>query len=72
MEDGGADTMGVVNGILQEVDTDKDGKISYEEFVVTMKTGTDWRNASQHYLRGGFNSISIKLIKHGSVKLGSK
>jgi hypothetical protein len=23
MEDGGADTMGVVNGILQEVDTDK-------------------------------------------------
>ncbi|XP_066363046.1 calcium-dependent protein kinase 16 [Miscanthus floridulus] len=72
MEDVGADTMDVVNDILQEVDTDKDGKISYEEFVAMMKTGTDWRKASRHYSRGRFNSLSIKLIKDGSVKLGSE
>jgi calcium-dependent protein kinase len=104
MEDGGADTMDVVNDILQEVDTDKvndpppkapaiacgcafksyrypcrnnfplflqDEKISYDEFVAMMKTGTDWRKASRHYSRGRFNSLSIKLIKDGSVKLGS-
>ncbi|OEL16917.1 Calcium-dependent protein kinase 13 [Dichanthelium oligosanthes] len=69
VEDGGADSMDVVNDILHEVDTDKDGKISYEEFVAMMKTGTDWRKASRHYSRGRFNSLSIKLIKDGSVKL---
>ncbi|KAG2601689.1 hypothetical protein PVAP13_5KG605500 [Panicum virgatum] len=48
----------------------QDGKISYDEFVAMMKTGTDWRKASRHYSRGRFNSLSIKLIKDGSVKLG--
>jgi calcium-dependent protein kinase len=48
----------------------QDGKISYEEFVAMMKTGTDWRKASRHYSRGRFNSLSMKLIKDGSVKLG--
>ncbi|TVU02380.1 hypothetical protein EJB05_52165, partial [Eragrostis curvula] len=70
VDDGGADSMEVVNDILQEVDTDKDGKISYDEFVAMMKTGTDWRKASRHYSRGRFNSLSMKLIKDGSVKLG--
>ncbi|KAL5677134.1 hypothetical protein ACJX0J_013265, partial [Zea mays] len=37
-----------------------DGKISYEEFVAMMKTGTDWRKASRHYSRGRFNSLSMK------------
>ncbi|XP_078180405.1 calcium-dependent protein kinase 3-like [Carex rostrata] len=70
-EDGTAvDTMDVVNDILQEVDTDKDGKISYDEFVAMMKTGTDWRKASRHYSRGRFNSLSMTLIKDGSLKLG--
>ncbi|KAK1667453.1 hypothetical protein QYE76_055612 [Lolium multiflorum] len=69
-DDGAADGMEVVNDILQEVDTDKDGKISYDEFVAMMKTGTDWRKASRHYSRGRFNSLSIKLVKDGSVKLG--
>lgn len=102
VEDGGADSMDVVNDILNEVDTDKvmihrgllkwllslnliqplkmhelllflqDGKISYEEFVAMMKTGTDWRKASRHYSRGRFNSLSIKLIKDGSLKLGNE
>ncbi|CAO2195152.1 unnamed protein product [Urochloa humidicola] len=70
VDDGAADSMEVVNDILQEVDTDKDGKISYDEFVAMMKTGTDWRKASRHYSRGRFNSLSMKLIKDGSVKLG--
>ena len=97
-DDGAADSMEVVNDILQEVDTDKvrilvylvqplfwfsfrlkdhllslrlqDGKISYDEFVAMMKTGTDWRKASRHYSRGRFNSLSMKLVKDGSVKLG--
>ncbi|EEE64023.1 hypothetical protein OsJ_18852 [Oryza sativa Japonica Group] len=72
VEDGATDIMEVVKDILQEVDTDKDGKISYEEFVAMMKTGTDWRKASRHYSRGRFNSLSIRLIKDGSVKLGNE
>ena len=50
----------------------QDGKISYDEFVAMMKTGTDWRKASRHYSRGRFNSLSIKLIKDGSLKLGNE
>ncbi|MQL87115.1 hypothetical protein Taro_019653 [Colocasia esculenta] len=67
MEDGATESTVVVNDILQEVDTDKDGKISYEEFVAMMKTGTDWRKASRHYSRGRFNSLSIRLMKDGSL-----
>ncbi|CAL4991764.1 unnamed protein product [Urochloa decumbens] len=37
-DDGAADSMEVVNDILHKVDTDKDGKISYDEFVAMMKT----------------------------------
>ncbi|XP_073008791.1 calcium-dependent protein kinase 3 [Typha latifolia] len=72
VEDGAADTMEVVNDILQEVDTDKDGRISYDEFVAMMKTGTDWRKASRHYSRGRFNSLSIRLMKDGSLNLGNE
>ncbi|KAJ9543138.1 hypothetical protein OSB04_022845 [Centaurea solstitialis] len=71
MEDGDADCANVANDIFQEVDTDKDGKISYEEFAAMMKTGTDWRKASRHYSRGRFNSLSVKLMKDGSLNLGS-
>lgn len=48
----------------------QDGKISYDEFVAMMKTGTDWRKASRHYSRGRFNSLSVKLMKDGSLNLG--
>lgn len=71
MEDGDMDSANVANDIFQEVDTDKDGKISYEEFAAMMKTGTDWRKASRHYSRGRFNSLSVKLMKDGSLNLGS-
>ncbi|KAK9069964.1 hypothetical protein SSX86_010362 [Deinandra increscens subsp. villosa] len=70
MEDGDEDVSNIANDIFQEVDTDKDGKISYEEFAAMMKTGTDWRKASRHYSRGRFNSLSVKLMKDGSLNLG--
>ncbi|RAL39260.1 hypothetical protein DM860_002793 [Cuscuta australis] len=70
MEDGSEDCTNVANDIFQEVDTDKDGLISYEEFAAMMKTGTDWRKASRHYSRGRFNSLSVKLMKDGSLNLG--
>lgn len=50
----------------------QDGRISYEEFVAMMKTGTDWRKASRHYSRGRFNSLSIRLMKDGSLNGSSK
>ncbi|KAJ6742310.1 CALCIUM-DEPENDENT PROTEIN KINASE 13 [Salix viminalis] len=62
----------VAYDIFQEVDTDKDGRISYDEFFAMMKTGTDWRKASRHYSRGRFNSLSMKLMKDGSLNLGSE
>ncbi|KAF8399398.1 hypothetical protein HHK36_015262 [Tetracentron sinense] len=67
-ESGQADAE-VLNDILREVDTDKDGRISYEEFVAMMKTGTDWRKASRHYSRERFKSLSLNLMKDGSLKM---
>ncbi|RVW62888.1 Calcium-dependent protein kinase 13 [Vitis vinifera] len=55
---------------LMEDGADDYGRISYDEFVAMMKTGTDWRKASRHYSRGRFNSLGIKLIKDGSLNLG--
>ncbi|KAK1311737.1 Calcium-dependent protein kinase 13 [Acorus calamus] len=72
VEDGVADSADVANDIFQEVDTDKDGRISYDEFVAMMTTGTDWRKASRHYSRGRFNSLSIRLMKDGSLNLGTE
>ncbi|CAI0539666.1 unnamed protein product [Linum tenue] len=72
MEDGAVDCTNVANDIFQEVDIDKDGKISYVEFAAMMKTGTDWRKASRHYSRGRFKSLSIKLMKDGSLNLGNE
>ncbi|KAH8493238.1 hypothetical protein H0E87_022474 [Populus deltoides] len=59
----------VLNDILREVDTDKDGCISYEEFVAMMKAGTDWRKASRQYSRERFKSLSLNLMKDGSLHL---
>ncbi|GAB2295536.1 Calcium-dependent protein kinase 14 [Dionaea muscipula] len=58
----------VINAIIQDVDTDKDGKISYVEFAAMMKAGTDWRKASRQYSRDRFNNLSLKLMKEGSLK----
>lgn len=49
--------------------TSQDGRISYEEFVAMMKTGTDWRKASRQYSRERFKSLSLNLMKDGSLQL---
>ncbi|KAH6818779.1 calcium-dependent protein kinase 32 [Perilla frutescens var. frutescens] len=61
----------VINAILQDVDTDKDGRISYEEFSAMMKAGTDWRKASRQYSRERYNSLSHKLMKDGSLQMSN-
>ncbi|GAA0165470.1 non-receptor serine/threonine protein kinase [Lithospermum erythrorhizon] len=60
----------VINAIMQEVDTNKDGRISYDEFAAMMKTGTDWRKASRQYSRERYNNLSLKLMKDGSFDEG--
>lgn len=47
----------------------KDGRISYEEFAAMMKAGTDWRKASRQYSRERFTSLSLGLMKDGSLQL---
>ncbi|KAJ6408232.1 hypothetical protein OIU84_011528 [Salix udensis] len=62
----------VINAIINDVDTDKDGKISYEEFGTMMKAGTDWRKASRQYSRDRFNNLSLKLMRDGSLNLANE
>ncbi|OVA03272.1 Protein kinase domain [Macleaya cordata] len=62
----------VINAIIRDVDTDKDGRISYEEFAAMMKAGTDWRKASRQYSRERFNNLSLKLLKDGSLQLNNE
>ncbi|CAN0923194.1 Calcium-dependent protein kinase 14 [Linum grandiflorum] len=58
----------IISAIVQDVDTDKDGKISYEEFAAMMKAGTDWRKASRQYSRERFTDLSMKLMEDGSLR----
>ncbi|OEL31427.1 Calcium-dependent protein kinase 32 [Dichanthelium oligosanthes] len=53
----------VILDIIRDVDTDQDGRISYQEFELMMKAGTDWRNGSRQYSRANFSSLSRKLCK---------
>jgi calcium-dependent protein kinase len=46
---------------ILDVDTDQDGRISYQEFEPMMKAGTDWRNGSRQYSRANFSTLSRKL-----------
>nr|ABF81834.2 calcium-dependent protein kinase 1 [Rubia cordifolia] len=59
----------VIKAIIQDVDTDKDGRISYEEFATMMKSGTDWRKASRQFSRERYNNLSLKLMKDGSIEV---
>ncbi|XP_047313751.1 calcium-dependent protein kinase 32-like [Impatiens glandulifera] len=59
----------IINAIIHDVDTDKDGRISYDEFATMMKAGTDWRKASRQYSRERYNSLSLKLFKDESLNL---
>ncbi|XWS66364.1 hypothetical protein CRYUN_Cryun05aG0193000 [Craigia yunnanensis] len=62
----------VISAIMHDVDTDKDGRISYDEFAAMMKAGTDWRKASRQYSRERFNSLSLKLMRDGSLQLNNE
>ncbi|GAV57294.1 Pkinase domain-containing protein/EF_hand_5 domain-containing protein [Cephalotus follicularis] len=62
----------VINAIMHDVDTDKDGRISYDEFAAMMKAGTDWRKASRQYSRERFNNLSLKLLSDGSFQVKSE
>ncbi|PKA53598.1 Calcium-dependent protein kinase 8 [Apostasia shenzhenica] len=66
-DDLGSNRDDIINAIISDVDTDKDGRISYEEFATMMKAGTDWRKASRQYSRERFTSLSMKLMKDGSL-----
>ncbi|KAE9453771.1 hypothetical protein C3L33_14305, partial [Rhododendron williamsianum] len=68
-DESGVSDADVVNEIMREVDADKDGQISYDEFVAMMKAGTDWRKASRQYSRERFKSLSLNLMKDGSLQL---
>lgn len=58
-----------IDDIILDVDKDKDGKISYEEFELMMKAGMDWRNTSRQYSRVVYNTLSRKMFKDISLKL---
>ncbi|KAE8730723.1 Calcium-dependent protein kinase 30 [Hibiscus syriacus] len=68
-DESGETDVDALNDIMREVDTDKDGRISYDEFVAMMKAGTDWRKASRQYSRERFKSLSLNLMKDGSLHL---
>ncbi|OIV89178.1 hypothetical protein TanjilG_25399 [Lupinus angustifolius] len=68
-DESGETDVDVLIDIMHDVDTDKDGRISYEEFVAMMKTGTDWRKASRQYSRERFKSLSLNLMKDDSLQL---
>ncbi|KAL2321925.1 hypothetical protein Fmac_026304 [Flemingia macrophylla] len=68
-DESGETDAAVLNDIMREVDTDKMIIIIYEEFFSMMKTGTDWRKASRQYSRERFKSLSINLMKDGSLQL---
>ncbi|MCO5560221.1 hypothetical protein L7F22_013832 [Adiantum nelumboides] len=65
----GEESIDMLKDIIQEIDTDKDGRISYEEFANMMRTGTDWRKASRNFSKERYASLSINLVKEGSLKL---
>ncbi|KAI5061885.1 hypothetical protein GOP47_0022424 [Adiantum capillus-veneris] len=68
-DDVGPNDQNVIFDIMKEVDTDKDGRISYDEFTKMMQAGIDWRKVSRHYSRERLNSLSDKLVKEGTLRV---
>ncbi|XP_061374612.1 calcium-dependent protein kinase 24-like [Gastrolobium bilobum] len=58
----------VIKDIINDVDLDKDGRISFEEFKAMMKTGGDWKMASRQYSRALLNALSFRMFKDKSDK----
>ncbi|XP_021627963.2 calcium-dependent protein kinase 24 [Manihot esculenta] len=59
----------IIKDIMSDVDLDKDGRISYEEFKTMMKSGMDWKMASRQYSRAMLNAFSTRLLKDKSMQL---
>ncbi|GAB2294160.1 Calcium-dependent protein kinase 24 [Dionaea muscipula] len=59
----------VVQDIIFDVDLDKDGRISYEEFKEMMSTGMDWKMASRQYSKAMLSALSVRLFKDRSMQL---
>ncbi|XP_004507321.1 calcium-dependent protein kinase 24 [Cicer arietinum] len=57
----------VIRDILNDVDLDKDGRISFEEFKAMMKSGGDWKMASRQYSRALLNALSFRMFKDKSA-----
>ncbi|XVF37834.1 hypothetical protein REPUB_Repub20aG0045100 [Reevesia pubescens] len=53
----------LIKEIMHDVDKDKDGRISYQEFEAMMQTGMDWKMGSRQYSRALLNAVSIKILK---------
>ncbi|KAL1803022.1 hypothetical protein ACET3Z_031669 [Daucus carota] len=58
-----------VHDIILDTDLDKDGRISYKEFVAMMKVGMDWKMASRQYSRVMLNALSMKIFKDKSMHM---
>ncbi|KAJ1376204.1 Serine/threonine-protein kinase, active site [Sesbania bispinosa] len=66
-DDSGAIDDQVIKDILNDVDLDKDGRISFEEFKAMMKAGGDWKMASRQYSRALLNALSFRMFKDKSA-----
>ncbi|XP_059632880.1 calcium-dependent protein kinase 24 [Cornus florida] len=65
----GTDNDQIIEDIIFDADTDKDGQISFEEFKAMMKSGMDWKMASRQYSRAMLQALSLKLFKDKSLEL---
>ncbi|KAB2092260.1 hypothetical protein ES319_A02G017200v1 [Gossypium barbadense] len=57
-DDPGPNNEQLIKDIMQDVDKDKDGRISYQEFKAMMLTGMDWKMASRQYSRALINAAA--------------
>ncbi|GMI90090.1 calcium-dependent protein kinase 24 [Hibiscus trionum] len=53
----------LIKDIMADVDKNKDGRISYDEFKAMMVTGMDWKMASRKYSRALLNAVSMKILR---------
>ncbi|MBA0555366.1 hypothetical protein Golob_025549, partial [Gossypium lobatum] len=68
-DDPGPNNEQLIKDIMKDVDKDKDGRISYQEFKAMMLTGMDWKMASRQYSRALINAVSIKILRQsGQLK----
>ncbi|KAK8571549.1 hypothetical protein V6N12_027634 [Hibiscus sabdariffa] len=68
-DDPGPNNEQLIKDIMQDVDRDKDGRISFQEFKAMMLSGMEWKMASRQYSRALINAVSIKILRQsGQLK----